>query len=72
MSYENLLYETAGGVATITVNRPQVLNSLNRATIGEMSSVLTEARDDPGVRVVILTGAGKGVHRWGGRKRDAR
>lgn len=58
MSYENLLYETVAGVATITINRPQVLNSLNQATIGELAGVLQEAGDDPGVRVVILTGAG--------------
>jgi enoyl-CoA hydratase len=59
MRYENLLYETAGGVATITINRPQVLNSLNLATIGELARVLKEAGEDPGVRVVILTGAGE-------------
>ncbi len=59
MTYENLFYETAAGVATITINRPQVLNSLNRATIGELARGLKEAGDDPGVRVVILTGAGE-------------
>jgi enoyl-CoA hydratase len=59
MRYENLLYETAEGIATITINRPQVLNSLNQATIRELASVLKEAGDDPGVRVVILTGAGE-------------
>lgn len=59
MRYENLLYETAGGVATITINRPQVLNSLNHATIGELAKILKEAGDDPKVRVVILTGAGE-------------
>jgi enoyl-CoA hydratase len=59
MRYGNLLYETAEGIATITINRPQVLNSLNQATIRELASVLKEAGDDPGVRVVILTGAGE-------------
>jgi enoyl-CoA hydratase len=59
MKYENLLYETAAGIATITINRPQALNSLNRATIGELATVLKEAGDDPGVQVVILTGAGE-------------
>jgi enoyl-CoA hydratase len=59
VKYENLLYETAAGVATITINRPQVLNSLNQATITELASVLKEAGDDPEVRVVILTGAGE-------------
>ena len=37
MGSENLLYETGGGVATITINRPQVLNSLNGATIADSS-----------------------------------
>ena len=59
MKYENLLYETAAGVATITINRPQVLNSLNQATLGELALALKEAGSDPGVRVVILTGAGE-------------
>jgi enoyl-CoA hydratase len=57
--YENLLYETAAGIATITINRPRVLNSLSQATIGELTSLLKEAGEDPGVRVVILTGAGE-------------
>ncbi len=59
MAYENLLYEVADGIATITVNRPRVLNALNRATISELEAALTAARDDAGARVVILTGAGE-------------
>lgn len=59
MRYENLLYETTAGVATITINRPQVLNSLNLATIRELAGILQEAGDNPGVRAVILTGAGE-------------
>lgn len=58
MAYENLLYEVGDGIATITVNRPKVLNALNRSTIGELEAALTAARHDAGVRVVILTGAG--------------
>ncbi|MFQ5931283.1 MAG: enoyl-CoA hydratase-related protein, partial [Nitrospiraceae bacterium] len=46
MAYENLLYEVADGIATITVNRPRVLNSLNSATIRELEAALTDARDD--------------------------
>ena len=59
MAYENLLCEVSDGIATITVNRPKVLNALNRATIRELEAALTAARDDAGVRVVILTGAGE-------------
>jgi len=58
VKYENLLYKTTAGVATITINRPQVLNSLNQRTIGELLGALKEAGDDQDVRVVILTGAG--------------
>lgn len=58
MRYENLLYEVCDGIATITVNRPKVLNALNRSTIRELEAALMAARDDAGVRVVILTGAG--------------
>jgi enoyl-CoA hydratase len=59
VKYENLLYKTAAGIATITINRPNVLNALNLATIKELSGALKEAGGDPEVRVVILTGAGE-------------
>jgi enoyl-CoA hydratase len=58
MSYENLLYEKKDGIALITFNRPKVLNALNRKTIEELKLVLTDARDDASVRVLILTGSG--------------
>jgi enoyl-CoA hydratase len=59
MSYENILYDKKEGVATITFNRPKVLNALNRKTVEELESALTDARDDAEVRVLILTGAGE-------------
>jgi len=59
VKYENLIYEISAGVATITINRPHVLNSLNQATISELAMALGEAEKDPGVQVVILTGAGE-------------
>jgi enoyl-CoA hydratase len=59
MSYENLLYEKKDGIALITFNRPKVLNALNRKTIEELKLVLTDARDDVSVRVLILTGSGE-------------
>jgi enoyl-CoA hydratase len=59
MAYENLLYEKKEGIATITFNRPKVLNALNRKTIEELHHLLLDARDDDGVRVLILTGAGE-------------
>ena len=59
MSYENILFETEGAVATVTFNRPKVLNALNHATLVELRDALDRARDDEAVRCVVLTGAGK-------------
>lgn len=58
MVYANLLYEKEGPLAIITVNRPEVRNALNRATMEELEAALLEAENDEEVRVVILTGAG--------------
>jgi len=59
MTYENLLYEKRDGIAYITLNRPKVLNALNRQTVEELHTVLLDARHDASVRVLILTGAGE-------------
>jgi enoyl-CoA hydratase len=59
MSYENILFEKKEGIATITFNRPKVLNALNRKTVEELQSALLDARDDTSVRVLILTGVGE-------------
>jgi enoyl-CoA hydratase len=56
---ENIRYEQKGAIAYLTVDRPKVLNALNMATVEELRRVLTAIRNDPGVRVVILTGAGE-------------
>jgi enoyl-CoA hydratase/carnithine racemase len=59
MGYENLLYEVKDRIARITVNRPNVLNALNRTTIEELGASLDAAHQDASVRVVILTGTGE-------------
>ncbi len=59
MAYENLLYEHKDRIGTITLNRPERLNALNVRTIQELAIVLSEAAEDQGVRVLILTGAGE-------------
>ena len=55
---ENLLYEKKPAIAYVTLNRPKVLNALNRQTWNELRTVFEDARDDPEIRGVILTGAG--------------
>src|SRR5713226_1862019 len=58
LTLENLLYEKKGAVAYITLNRPKVLNALNKATIVELTAAFGDSRDDAAVRGVIFTGAG--------------
>src|SRR4026209_2029872 len=57
--FENLLVDRDGAVATVTVNRPKVLNALNTQTLDELRRAVLELKHDEAVRVVILTGAGE-------------
>ena len=59
MAFENLLLERDGAVATITINRPKVLNALNSQTIDELRRAVLELKADGEIRVIILTGAGE-------------
>jgi enoyl-CoA hydratase/carnithine racemase len=59
MTFSNLLFEKKNAIAYITVNRPKVLNALNMATMEELRAAFHEIKNDPGVRLVILTGAGE-------------
>jgi enoyl-CoA hydratase len=59
MNYDNILVETNGRVATITLNRPKTLNALSAGMIGELGAALGELERDKSVHVVILTGTGK-------------
>jgi enoyl-CoA hydratase len=58
MSYNNLLFEVEGGVATITFNRPKALNAMNPETTRELKDAVTRSIEDEAIRVVVLTGAG--------------
>jgi len=58
VSYETLIVEVSDGVATVTLNRPEVRNALNAAMLAEIEAALATAEADPGVRVVVLRGAG--------------
>ena len=60
MGFETILFEREGGVARLTLNRPDRLNSFTVAMHGEVSEALASAAGDPDVRSVLLTGAGRG------------
>jgi enoyl-CoA hydratase len=59
MSYENILVETRGAVALITLNRPKALNALNTALVRELGAALDMIEKDAAVRAVVLTGSEK-------------
>jgi enoyl-CoA hydratase/carnithine racemase len=58
LALENVLYEKKGSIAYVTLNRPKVLNALNRQTWEDLRSAFEDARDDAEIRGVILTGTG--------------
>lgn len=58
LQLEDVLYEKKGSIAHVTMNRPKLLNALNNALMAQLKTVFEDSRDDPGVRGVILTGAG--------------
>jgi len=57
-AFKNIIYEKNEEIATITINRPHVLNELNRETLEEIKNALADAERDRNVRVVIITGSG--------------
>ena len=58
-TYENLLVEIDGAVATLTINRPKVLNALSAETTRELGAAIDALAGDDGVGAVIITGAGE-------------
>ena len=60
MDFEEIRYEKANGVATITLNRPDRMNAFTNTMIREWAQALEDARLDADVRAVIVTGAGRG------------
>jgi enoyl-CoA hydratase/carnithine racemase len=58
LNLANVLYETKGAIAHVTVNRPKVLNALNTPTWSDLRRAFEHARDDATIRGAILTGAG--------------
>lgn len=66
MNYDNILFEKKNHIATITLNRPDKLNSIDKDTHLEIQAALADIEDDDDMRVVILTGAGKKAFCTGG------
>jgi 2-(1,2-epoxy-1,2-dihydrophenyl)acetyl-CoA isomerase len=60
MNYETIISERKGGIATLTLNRPEKLNALNRKMAEELESAVAGIVKDRDVRTLIITGAGRG------------
>ena len=60
MPYSHILFQVEeSGIALLTVNRPEKLNALSGAVIGELADAFGRAANDPAIRAAILTGAGE-------------
>ncbi|HLJ27184.1 MAG TPA: enoyl-CoA hydratase-related protein [Candidatus Angelobacter sp.] len=68
--FQQILYDKAGHVATVTLNRPQKLNAYSEIMVHEILAALGDARDDDEIRAVILTGTGRGFCSGGDIGRD--
>jgi enoyl-CoA hydratase len=59
MDFKNLLVESSGGIAKLTVNRPDKLNALNHETLGELACAFDALEADAAVRCLVVTGSGE-------------
>lgn len=66
MPYEDIFYEVRDGVATITINRPQVYNAFRSQTVEELLQALDAAAWDNSIGAIVLTGAGEKAFSTGG------
>ncbi|MFH1032588.1 MAG: enoyl-CoA hydratase/isomerase family protein [Chloroflexota bacterium] len=60
MAYRDIVYTEADYIATITLNRPETLNALTETMIDEWADAIENSKTDPNVRVLVVTGAGRG------------
>jgi 2-(1,2-epoxy-1,2-dihydrophenyl)acetyl-CoA isomerase len=70
MTSASVLYRQHDSIATLTLNRPETLNAMNEAMMGELERILIQLEADPAVRAVVLTGAGRAFSSGGDQKRD--
>src|SRR5258708_31591125 len=61
MAYSDIIFEKQNSIATITINRPQAMNAGTIRTWNEIAQAFREAEHDDGVRVVVITGAGRAL-----------
>jgi enoyl-CoA hydratase len=59
MEYHNIIFGLEDGIATITFNRPKALNAMNAETVKELLHAATACKNDPNVKVLIVTGSGE-------------
>ena len=67
--WEDIRYDTAGGIAKLTINRPEVRNAFRPTTLFELLAAFEMARDDPAIGVIVLTGEGTKAFCSGGDQR---
>src|SRR5438270_14013277 len=58
-SFENITYDVKGSIGYITLNRPKVMNALNRRTVEELNAAFHAAKEDATSKGIILTGTGE-------------
>jgi enoyl-CoA hydratase len=76
MTYEAIQYDASNQIARITLNRPERLNAINFTMTSELRAAVAAANDDAGVRVIVLSGAGRAFCAgydldWGTKGEDA-
>ena len=59
MEFKNLLFNLSNGILTVTVNRPDKLNALNKLTVQEIGQAIQEAKENAEVKAIIITGSGQ-------------
>lgn len=56
--FSDILYHKAGGIAKVTINRPEKRNAFRPETVSQMQEAFNDAREDQSIGVVLLTGSG--------------